>query len=109
MLPSSAIEGCNGYHGNQELGRGRQSQARSQSQSQSGLSVASVEGLDPLSMSVCAPHIGSSATSGFLSQKLTQPLTALLKQRSELKNSNISQFFIDFKGKYLCLILYTNA
>ncbi|XP_054159651.1 GATA zinc finger domain-containing protein 14-like, partial [Oppia nitens] len=29
---------------------------------------------------------------------LTQPLTALLKQRSEHKNSNICQFFIDFKG-----------
>ncbi|CAG2103324.1 unnamed protein product [Medioppia subpectinata] len=50
------------------------------------------------SMTSCSPQISSSATSGFLQQKLTQPLTALLKQRSEHKNSNISQFFIHFKG-----------
>jgi hypothetical protein len=53
----------------------------------------------------CSPQVCSSGTSGFLQQKLTQPFTALLKQKSEHKNS-IAQFFIQYKGKYLYL-LYT--
>jgi hypothetical protein len=53
----------------------------------------------------CSPQVCSSVSSGFLQQKLTQPFTALLKQKSEHKNS-IAQFFIQYKGKYLYL-LYT--
>jgi len=61
------------------------------------------------SNSNCSPQISSSATSGFLQQKLTQPFTALLKQKSEHKNSQTAQFFIDYKGKYLYLLLYTQT